>query len=357
MSVSNSNAAASAAARLMGLTLSGGWKVVKPFERRQDASGGNCSHTYLVEKDGKQAFLKAMDLSEALLVEEDTLDFIRALTDAYHHERQLLLHCRDRKMSKVVVAIDHGDVHVPGLSGVDAQAFYLIFELADGDVREQVDLTKRFDTLWSLRALKDVCLGLWQVHRELIAHQDTKPSNVLLYRKEGFRVSDFGRSSRQGRDVWYNEFPVAGDPIYAPPELLYRHTHPDFAARRIGCDLYMFGNLAAFMFAGVNMTAAIAGKLPPQFHWSQWGGDYAQVLSYVEHAFTAALGDLAPLVDQDVRPEIVQIVRELCAPDVTRRGAPKALGRMTQYSLERYVSRLDVIYRKAEFKRRARVSA
>jgi eukaryotic-like serine/threonine-protein kinase len=347
---SNSNAAA----RLQGLNLNNGWKVVSPVVRKSGSSGGNCSNSYIAEKDGKKAFLKAMDLSEALSVEEDTLDFIRMLTDAYHHEREVLRHCKDKRMSKVVVAIDHGEVQVPGLSGLDGRVFYLIFEMADGDVRGQVDISRRFDTLWSLRALKDVCLGLWQVHRELIAHQDTKPSNVLVYKSDGFRVGDFGRSSREGRSLWYDAYPIAGDPVYAPPELLYRDLNPNFAARRIGCDMYMFGNLVAFMFAGVNITAAIAARLPQQFHWHNWGGSYRDVLEYVNHAFSDALNDLASDIDPDVRNEVLQMIRELSHPDVNRRGFPKAVGRLTQYSLERYVSRLHLLAQKADLKRRIR---
>ena len=87
-----------------------------------------------------------------------------------------------------------------------------------------------------------------------------KPSNVLIYEK-GFRISDFGRSSRIGHSVWYDEKTIAGDSTYSPPELLYGYAHNEFSVRRIGCDLYMLGNLATFMFSGANMTANILANL------------------------------------------------------------------------------------------------
>lgn len=50
-----------------------------------------------------------------------------------------------------------------------------------------------------MRAIKDVTHGLHQIHKEMIAHQDTKPSNVLAYGDRGFKIADFGRSSRRGQ--------------------------------------------------------------------------------------------------------------------------------------------------------------
>lgn len=250
-----------AAAQLEGLTLLNGWKVIRYLRRDERASGGHFSFSYLVERDGQEGFLKAFDFSEAFEPGQDTIKFLQMLTSAYEHEREVLSLCRDKRLSKVVVAIDHGDVQVPQREGMDGRVFYLIFEMAVGDIRVQVDHTKRFDTIWSMRALKDACLGLWQVHRQLIAHQDLKPSNVLVYEGEGFRIADFGRSSRKGHEVWYDRANIAGDRNYSPPELLYGFKHSDFTNRRIGCDLYLLGNLACFLFAGVNMTASIMSRM------------------------------------------------------------------------------------------------
>lgn len=331
----------SAASRLVGVDLPDGWKVVSRFERRDGGSGGNFSHHYIVKKDGKTAFLKAMDLSVGLSPDQDTVALVRLLTAAYEHERELLLHCKDRRLSKVVLAITHGEVQVEGFDSIAGRVFFLIFDLADGDIRAQVDETKRFDKAWSIRALRDVAHGLWQVHKELIAHQDMKPSNVLFYKGEGFRVADFGRASRRGRLIDHDDYQVAGDRTYAPPELLYGQLDPEFAVRRFGCDLYMLGNLAAFMFAGVNVTTSITVRLDAQFRWMNWRGTYEQALPYVQTAFTEFLSDLRADLDKDVRDEVVKLITQLCNPDPKRRGHPRGVGRYDQFSLERYVSELD----------------
>jgi eukaryotic-like serine/threonine-protein kinase len=347
----------SAAAKLVDLELQG-WKVVSKIAPHEGGSGGNFSHHYVAKKDGKSAFVKAMDLSSALSPDEDTVALIRLLTAAYEHERQILLHCRDRRLSKVVLAITHGEVQVPGYDTIAGRAFYLIFDLADGDIRAQVNETKRFDKGWSIRALRDVAHGLWQIHKELIAHQDMKPSNVLYYKNQGFRIADFGRASRRGKLIDHDEFAVAGDRTYSPPELLYGQIDPEFSIRRFGCDVYMLGNLAAFMFAGVNVTSAITIRLDAQFRWMNWSGTYAEVLPYVQAAFTEFLSDLRAGLDNDVGDEVTRLVRELCNPDPKLRGHSRGVGKHDQYSMERYVSELDRMSKQYDLlKRLGRVKA
>jgi len=203
-----------------------------------------------------------------------------------------------------------------------------------------------------MRALKDVTLGLHQVHREMIAHQDAKPSNVLAYGDKGFKIADFGRASRRGLSARHDGFMIAGDRTYATPELLYGFTHPDFIPRRIGCDLYMLGNLAGFLFSGVNMTAHLLSRLDSQHHPMNWGGTYAEVLPYLQTAFTQVLGHVEPLIDERVRTNVLNLIKQQCNPDIAHRGHPKGIGRPAQYSLERYLSELDLTTKRLEIKMR-----
>jgi serine/threonine protein kinase len=188
----------------------------------------------------------------------------------------------------------------------------------------------------------------------MIAHQDVKPSNVLIFPQEGFRLADFGRASVKGREVWYDSKNVAGDFTYAPPELLYGYIHPEFVCRRIGCDLYLLGNLVAFMLAGVNVTGGLSARLDPQFHWQEWHGPYLAVLPYLQDAFGRLLQDLATTIDPAVVADVVPLIKQLCNPDVSFRGHPKAVGRNDQYSLERYVSLFDRLAIKSEIATRAK---
>jgi eukaryotic-like serine/threonine-protein kinase len=184
-----------------------------------------------------------------------------------------------------------------------------------------------------------------------------KPSNVLLYPDNVSRVADFGRSSRRGSRVWIDTLNVPGDNTYAPPELLFSWLHSDFTVRRIGADMYLLGNLAAFMFSGVNVTPAIIARLDPQFRPGNWAGSYDQVLPHIQRAFAETIAALAPEIDPLVRKEAVAIIHELCNPEVAKRGHPKGIGRGDQYSLERYKSRFDLILKRASIAARTRKSA
>lgn len=300
-------------------------------------------------------FLKAFDFSEAFEPGADTIALLQVLTSAYHFEREILQHRKNRKLSHVVRAVDSGEVQVPGYGVADGRVFYLIFEMADGDVRGQIARTNRFDAVACMKALKDVSLALWQVHREMIAHQDVKPSNVLNFGPT-FKIADFGRSSRKGQSVWYDDRNIAGDRNYAPPELLYGYVHSDFIPRRMGCDLYMLGNLATFLFSGVNVTASLFAKLDSQYHPSSWGAQYGDVLPYLQNAFSLVIEDIAPTIDEIVRTDAVQLIRSLCNPDLAQRGHSRGLGRHDQYALERYVTDLNLLAQRAEIKMRIRNS-
>jgi serine/threonine protein kinase len=356
----------SAAGRLEGLELGNGWRVTQLLERAPEATGGHFSSSYLAERPSSdptrsgvdRGFLKAFDFSRAFENGVDTIKVLQALTNAYEYERAILEHIRRRRLSHAVTAIDHGTVQVDGLGQMEGRVFYLIFQLADGDVRVQMDRATACDTLWCMMALRDVTLGLHQVHREFIAHQDTKPSNVLTYPGPRFRIADFGRSSMRGKAAPHDDFNVAGDRTYAPPELLYGQVDADFIKRRLACDLYMLGNLAGFLFSGINVSADLLARLAPEHHPNRWSGNYSEVLPYVQTAFRSVIADLEPLVDERVRAKIVSIVKELCQPDVSRRGHPRGVGRYSQFSLERYVSQMALFTKQLEVRMRiARQSA
>lgn len=345
-----------AAEQLAGMTLDGGWKVVRKVVH-VPSSGGVFSVPYIVEdKDGKEHFLKALDFSEAFN-DPDPARKLQDMTSAYNHERDVLEHCRDRRLSRVVLAVTHGYAQVPGFSNIEGRVAYLIFELAESDVRKQVDLKNRLDCLISLSILNDVTLGLMQLHKEAIAHQDLKPSNVLTYGDSSCRVGDFGRSSRRGYHVWLDNLGVVGDRTYAPLEQLYSNFHSDFVVRRVGCDLYMLGNLAAFLFSGINVTASLFSRLDAAFHPSKWSGTYGQVLPHLHHAFAQVLADLDTVVDPLVRTEVGRMVRELCDPDPAKRGHKKGIGSASQYSLERYKSQTDLLLKRTAVSARLRGAA
>src|SRR5947208_13434550 len=59
--------------------------------------------------------LKAFDFSGAFEPGQNTVAVLQAMTTAYANERSILEHCKARRLTRVVVALDSGEVQVPGL--------------------------------------------------------------------------------------------------------------------------------------------------------------------------------------------------------------------------------------------------
>jgi eukaryotic-like serine/threonine-protein kinase len=127
----------SAADKLLGLALPNGWKVTRHLARNPNGTGGTFSQSYVAENNGRIGFVKAFDFWQAFEPGVDTVEAIQILTAAYDHECNVLDHCGRRGLSNVVLAIDKGYVQVPNLGTMEGRVYYLVFEMAHGDVRCQ----------------------------------------------------------------------------------------------------------------------------------------------------------------------------------------------------------------------------
>ncbi len=343
--------------RLGGMTLDGGWRVVESLPNHDDDTGGNFSAGYIVTApDGRRHFLKAIDFSSAML-DPDPARALQRLTEAFNLERDVLE--IGKRLSCVVTAIADGRTLVGDTP--DDVVQYLILELAENSLRRMAVPSRRLPVELALRALHRAANGLRQLHREQVAHQDIKPSNVLQFPGDEFKISDFGRSSIRGRLAPHDDFSVAGDPAYAPLELLYGQTDPDFGVRRFGCDSYLLGSLATFLLTGVHMTALVISELDPSAHPGTWVGTYGAVLPQVRAAYSTALAKITAHLprEADYGPELVLCITQLCDPDISRRGHPITRATQTSrgniFDLERYVSIFDRLATRADiYARRAR---
>lgn len=331
---------------LLGLRLPNGWQVVAAVNRTPAGSGGLFSKGYIVENaTGQRAFLKALDFSRALGM-PDLARALQDMTTAYNYERDLLASCRH--LDRVATAIDEGDVNADPTSPI-GRVPYLIFELAEADVRNHLASLATFDAAWALRCLHQIATGLFQLYGAGVAHQDLKPSNVLVYGADDSRVGDLGCASVRGGVAPRDRYRIAGDASYAPPELLYGHHVADWEARRFGCDLYLFGSMVVFLFAKVSMNGLLLSHLDPACHPGAWAGDFPSVLPFLHDAFAKALASFKATAPPEVNGELTAMVRELCSPDPAARGHPKnRAARFNRFSPERYVSHMDLLATRAE---------
>ena len=128
--------------------------------------------------DGRKGFLKALDYAKAFSQHKPVSIALQELTESINFEKYVLARCRDRRLDRIVISIADG-TYIDGQPGVDTVE-YLIFELADGDVRKHMKVVDKLDVHWRLKTLHHISTGLNQLHRNDIFHQDIKPSNILV---------------------------------------------------------------------------------------------------------------------------------------------------------------------------------
>jgi eukaryotic-like serine/threonine-protein kinase len=327
--------------KLEGLTVNNGWQVKAKHVGVDGKNGGKYSVCYAVERDGQKGFLKAIDYSRALR-EPNPPRAMLELAQAFEFERNVLHDCAAHHMDRVIAPLEDGEVKVD--ESLLGRVNYLIFEMADGDIRKTLAAIERYELTLRLRALHHVATGMYQLHKAGIAHQDLKPSNVLTFGSIS-KVSDLGSVCVKGRPGPRDQELCAGTPSYAPPEQLYGLYDAEFNVRRFGGDLYLLGSMVTFVFSGLGMTASLLGYMTPDLRPDKWAGTYAAVLPYIRDAFGHAVRNFSEQITHArLRSDLTEVVQQLCEPDPALRGNPlNRQGFGNWHSLERYVSKFDLL--------------
>jgi len=343
---------------LIGLDLDGGWHVDERVQQRTKGTGGYSSISYFISNiEGEKAFLKVLDFSSALQ-SEDLAHSLYELTRAYEHERSLLRQCKDKKLRHVVVPLADGTAKVGDIFKPLDRVPYLIFSMAVGNIRDEVDKWKefenKFDLAWALRSLHHSAMGLKELHGTMhIAHQDVKPSNVLVFPDRVSKLTDLGSASQVGNPSRSDEKMVSGDVRYAISEQWYGWSQSQDFENRYLVDLYRLGSLIFFFFADCSAWDAVQLKLSIKNEREFKRSDFISDLPYIQHAFEESLSDLKTLVHEiagDLTDEIMMIAQQLCDPDPRRRGDPgaRAATHRKQHDIQAYISRFDRLAKVAE---------
>jgi serine/threonine protein kinase len=345
------------------------WTVIERLSIEQEESSGGLFYSigYKVRShEGRSAFMKVTDLD--LLTDEahSLLERTKVAIQAHAFERQILDHCRGQNMDRIVVALDFGDTVISHELGREP-IFYLIFELAECDVRVQVDRRNRFDLTWTLSALHDLAVAVQQLHRGRVCHNDIKPANFLVFKNIEFpehnqKLADLGCATSPLIASIRDEAVCAGDPRYAAPEVLYASASDvhlrEFEARR-ALDIYHLGSMAFFLVTGRMLTPEIVRRLAPEQRppneGDDWVGTFEDILPYWREAFGRVLIEFAAELPKgnagaltSVGAALLECVVQLGEPDPRLRGHPhNRLGHADRLAVQQYISLFDSLRRRA----------
>lgn len=345
------------AAHLAGRTLDGGWTVGERATKSVNGTGGHFSVCYVAEhEDGRTAFMKALNFNANADPSRRLIDQLNEFTSAYVFERDLLTECGDRKMSRIIRLLAHGEARVDGAPPVLQDVPYLIFEMADGDVYAFQERSENLDAAWFFQVVKHALEGIGQLHARKVAHQDLKPSNVLTQRGGAeMKLGDLGRAEWTGVDIWWSDFDVPGASVYAPPEQQYGYFGRTWEERR-AADLYLAGSLGAQLFLGHCMSSMIADRLPEPCRLRRWQGSHDELLAYLVDAHAGVIADLeAEVLARTGHEENARLfavaVSQMTHPDLSLRGHPRDRAAATSsFAVQRFVSTMDLLSTRARIR-------
>ena len=148
------------------------------------------------------------------------------------------------------------DLHHPNIAGartleVDGATgdYYLVMDLARGmSLKRWMKRNPQAAMEAKLDVLRQVAAALDYAHARKVIHRDVKPENVMVDDEGGVKVLDFGlaaqiRSSQSRTSAAVTS--RGGTPGYKSPEQWLGRT------QREPADVYSFGVMAYWMFAGV----------------------------------------------------------------------------------------------------------
>jgi serine/threonine protein kinase len=289
---------------------------------------------YKATKDGKLAFVKAIDFVEALNA-ADPIAEITKLSSIATFEKDVLAFCSDRGMSKVIRYVGHEYISFDGTGNPLSRVSCLIMEAGEEDLRRKVSANGRASCSWNIQVMRDVSQALAQLHSGGIAHHDIKPSNVISIAdeslgKDSMKVGDLGRVVRKDQSGPFDGHHWPGDMRYSPPERWYGNAPGaiphEWNNLRESADAYMLGSLLVYLFTGLTMQALVTKFLPHNFLPSQWKGGYDEdLLPILFDAHARVLKEhLLPQLIPEVADGIMAIAKDLTHPNPNKRGDSKA---------------------------------
>lgn len=181
----------------------------------------------------------------------------------FHREAQLL---QDLKNNKRVIDLigglsNHSIKLTDTNTGIEVEDDFefIVLELADSDIEAYI-YEGQADALQKLIVFKELCKGIFSIHRKGICHRDLKPDNFLILDNGNIKVSDFGTAITLTGSIplSHNYTLPVGDFRYAAPELFCGVGIRDSSA--FASDIFSLGCILFEMFTKTVLTGKVYSK-------------------------------------------------------------------------------------------------
>lgn len=80
--------------------------------------------------------------------------------------------------------------------------YYIVMEFVEGaNLRDWLNIRKKFDTVYTLKLLEDVASALTHAYSKGITHRDMKPTNILVGSQGTTKITDYGLAQISSRFI------------------------------------------------------------------------------------------------------------------------------------------------------------
>jgi len=135
----------------------------------------------------------------------------------------------------------------------DNNNIYILMEFCDGEnLRHLINKQKANNILIEenilIKIIKQICIGIKEIHNKKIIHRDLKPENIFMNENMDIKIGDFGLSKQfDSYKTHYNTTKKAGTDYYLPPEIIYKGIYSEKSdIWSLGCIIYELFNLSIY---------------------------------------------------------------------------------------------------------------
>jgi serine/threonine protein kinase len=140
-----------------------------------------------------------------------------------------------RRQFRITYNLNHTNLLVPRYDGVYNGMPYLVMPFCPNGSAERLIGEISEDEAWHF--IEDVALGLSELHRNKLIHNDVKPSNIMISAEGHYLITDFEISAER-RASLFNAVDFQGTRAYSAPERFNGETSYASDVWALGASVY-----------------------------------------------------------------------------------------------------------------------